>query len=81
MPVTASIQTNVPLTSCLGGATAMSPNGRAAVPPTSRPPPEATCPWCAYVGSLKRAMEHMQFEHHRQWCDLALFPPIAGGVW
>jgi hypothetical protein len=41
--------------------------------------PEQTCPWCPYTGTLKQVLMHMESSHHRRWCDLALYPPIAGG--
>jgi hypothetical protein len=37
-----------------------------------------TCPWCAYTGSLKQVLMHMESQHHQHWCDLGLYPPIAG---
>ena len=44
------------------------------------PPPTAqTCPWCPYAGSLKQVRLHMETAHEWRWCDLALYPPIAGG--
>jgi hypothetical protein len=48
-------------------------------PKTSGPPQDETCPWCPYTGSLEQVVQHMSFEHHGRWCDLALSPPIAGG--
>ena len=40
------------------------------------------CPWCAYTDVvLKKVMRHMESAHHQRWCDLALYPPIAGGVY
>jgi hypothetical protein len=47
---------------------------------TSPEPHEPTCLWCPYTWSLKHVMRHMESQHHRQWCDLALSPPIARGV-
>jgi hypothetical protein len=44
----------------------------------SEPSPPA-CPWCPYAGTLKQVLMHMESAHHRRWCDLALYPPIAGG--
>jgi hypothetical protein len=52
-------------------------------PPTehgkSGEPNELTCPWCSYTESLKKVLMHIESAHHRRWCDLALYPPIAGG--
>jgi hypothetical protein len=43
-------------------------------------PPEIPCPWCPYTDVLrKKVIQHMESAHHRRWCDLALYPPIAGG--
>jgi hypothetical protein len=40
------------------------------------------CPWCAYTADvLKKVMQHMKDQHHTRWCDIALYPPIAGGVY
>jgi hypothetical protein len=42
--------------------------------------PAYTCPWCPYTDALlKKIIQHMESAHHRRWCDLALYPPIAGG--
>jgi hypothetical protein len=42
--------------------------------------PEQACPWCTtYTGTLKQVLMHMESAHHRRWCDLVLYPPIAGG--
>ena len=48
--------------------------------PTDKSPEplEPTCPWCDYTDSLKKVLMHMESAHHRRWCDLALYPPIAG---
>jgi hypothetical protein len=43
-----------------------------------QPPPR--CPWCPYSGTLKQVLLHMEAAHRRRWRDLALYPPIAGGV-
>jgi hypothetical protein len=51
------------------------------VEPTGQrgPAPQAsTCPWCDYTDSLKKVLMHMESAHHRRWCDLVLYPPIAG---
>jgi hypothetical protein len=58
----------------------MSLEGQAAQPPTSGQPQEERCPWCSYRGTRKRVLTHMEYEHHARWEDLALYPPIAGGV-
>jgi hypothetical protein len=43
-------------------------------------PPEIQCPWCPYTDTLvKKVIQHMESAHYRRWCDLALYPPIAGG--
>jgi hypothetical protein len=39
---------------------------------------EPTCLWCPYTGTLKQVLLHMESAHHRQWCDLALSPLVAG---
>jgi hypothetical protein len=52
------------------------------VEPTDQQSPESqepTCPWCPYTGTLKEVVRHMESAHSRRWCDLALYPPIAGG--
>jgi hypothetical protein len=42
--------------------------------------PAYTCLWCPYTDALlKEVIQHMESAHHRRWCDLALYPPIAGG--
>jgi hypothetical protein len=41
-------------------------------------PEESTCPWCPYTGTLKQLTRHMESAHYLRWCDLALYPPIAG---
>ena len=49
---------------------------------THKPPqqPEQACPWCTtYTGTLKQVLMHMESAHYRRWCDLVLYPPIAGG--
>jgi hypothetical protein len=43
-------------------------------------PHQSTCPWCPYTGSLKQVLMHMESAHPWRWCDLVLYPPIAGGV-
>jgi hypothetical protein len=44
-------------------------------------PPAYTCPWCDETADLpKKVMQHMESRHYQQWCNLALYPPIAGGV-
>jgi hypothetical protein len=41
--------------------------------------PEYACPWCTYTDALlKKVLNHMESAHHGRWCDLALYPPIAG---
>jgi hypothetical protein len=45
------------------------------------PPPPQTCPWCPYTGSLKQVLMHMEAAHQWRWCDLVLYPPIAGGIY
>jgi hypothetical protein len=37
------------------------------------------CPWCPFTGKLKQVLRHMESEHYKKWCELALYPPIAGG--
>jgi hypothetical protein len=37
------------------------------------------CPWCPYTGNLKQVIRHVESEHYKKWCELALYPPIAGG--
>jgi hypothetical protein len=53
--------------------------------PTPAPPPrrpgEEACPWCGYRGERRRVLTHMEYEHHPRWQEVALSPPIAGGVW
>jgi hypothetical protein len=44
-------------------------------------PHEYTCPWCPYTASRKQVVRHMESAHYERWCDLALYPPIAGGVY
>jgi hypothetical protein len=40
------------------------------------------CPWCPYTADrLKPVLLHMESAHYQQWCDLILYPPIAGGVY
>jgi hypothetical protein len=39
---------------------------------------DTKCPWCPYTGNLKQAIRHMESGHYQKWCDLALYPPIAG---
>jgi hypothetical protein len=42
--------------------------------------PGYACPWCTYSdGLLKKVLTHMESVHHQRWCDLAFYPPIAGG--
>jgi hypothetical protein len=42
-------------------------------------PPAISCPWCHETRpTLKQVLMHMESAHHRQWCDLVLYPPIAG---
>jgi hypothetical protein len=42
--------------------------------------PAHQCPWCAETRpTLKQVLMHMESAHHRRWCDLALYPPTAGG--
>jgi hypothetical protein len=48
--------------------------------PLPSDPPQPTCPWCPYTGTLKQVMLHMESVHRRRWGDLALYPPLAGGV-
>jgi hypothetical protein len=44
-------------------------------------PREIPCPWCDETcPALKQVLMHMESAHPRRWCDLALYPPIAGGV-
>jgi hypothetical protein len=58
------------------------------VPPThdgaegSAPaPPAIACPWCLYTAAIrKHVLTHMEAAHPQRWRDLALAPPIAGGV-
>jgi hypothetical protein len=45
---------------------------------TCREPHEHTCLWCPHSASLMQVMLHMESAHHRRWCDLALYLPIAG---
>jgi hypothetical protein len=46
----------------------------------AQPPPH--CPWCAYTADrLKPVLLHMEAAHYQHWCDLILYPPIAGGVY
>jgi hypothetical protein len=41
--------------------------------------PAHQCSWCPYTDALlKKVLNHMESGHHRCWCDLALYPPIAG---
>jgi hypothetical protein len=48
--------------------------------PEPRQQPAHQCPWCPYTDVLlKKVLNHMESAHHRRWCDLALYPPIAGG--
>jgi hypothetical protein len=43
--------------------------------------PASVCPWCPYTDALmKKVMNHLESAHHRRWCALALYPPIAGGA-
>jgi hypothetical protein len=43
---------------------------------------EHHCPWCTYAADrLKPVLLHMESAHYPQWCDLILYPPIAGGVY
>ena len=42
-------------------------------------PPATTCPWCAYTGSFKQVLLHMESSHHARWRDLALYALISGG--
>jgi hypothetical protein len=43
--------------------------------------PEYACPWCTYTDTvLKKVLTLMETAHHRQWCELALHPPIAGST-
>jgi hypothetical protein len=39
-----------------------------------------TCPWCAYIGSLKQVLQHMTSAHPQAWADLALSPLVMGGA-
>jgi hypothetical protein len=55
----------------------MSPDRPAATPP----PGDHLCPWCPYAGTLKQVLMHMESRHYQRWCDLALFPLVAGGVY
>jgi hypothetical protein len=51
-------------------------------PQTSPPPPAPTCPWCpATAATMKRLLEHMASWHPDACREVALCPPIAGGVW
>jgi hypothetical protein len=57
------------------------------MPDESPPPAPDTaraqrCPWCAYTTNVRmKVLMHMESAHHHRWCDLALSPPIAGGVY
>jgi hypothetical protein len=43
---------------------------------------QLTCPWCPYTDVLlKKVLQHMESAHQARWCDLALSPLIAGGVY
>jgi len=43
-------------------------------------PQEPTCPWCPETRpTLTQVLMHMESAHYRRWCDLALYPPVAGG--
>jgi hypothetical protein len=51
-----------------------------AKPDEPKPSPESTCPWCPETRpTLKQILMHMESAHRWRWCDLALYPPIAGG--
>jgi hypothetical protein len=40
------------------------------------------CPWCPYTADrLKPMLLPMESAHHKQWLELALYPPIAAGVY
>lgn len=44
-------------------------------------PPAIACPWCPYTADMRtNVLMHMESAHHHRWCDLALYPPIAGEV-
>jgi hypothetical protein len=35
--------------------------------------------WYPYTGNLKQVIHHMEAGHYQKWCDLVLYPQIAGG--
>jgi hypothetical protein len=42
--------------------------------------PAHQCSWCPETRpTLKQVLMHMEAAHYHRWCDLALYPPIAGG--
>ena len=44
-------------------------------------PPVKRCPWCPYTAGVRtQVLTHMEAAHPQRWRDLALAPPIAGGV-
>jgi hypothetical protein len=48
--------------------------------PETSPPAAHRCPRCPYTDTtLKKVLHHMESAHYHCWCDLALYPPIAGG--
>jgi hypothetical protein len=57
----------------------MSPRESAPQTPVN---PTYACPWCPYTADrLKPVLLHMESAHRQAWCDLILYPPIAGGVY
>jgi hypothetical protein len=49
---------------------------------TSDPPQAPTCPWCPHTAAtMKRLLGHMDAWHPEECREVALHPPIAGGVW
>ena len=48
---------------------------------TPAEPRAIRCPWCPYTAvGLTQILRHMEAQHRPRWCDLALYPPIAGKV-
>ena len=61
--------------------------GRCLIPDESPPPEPDTLPvkhypWCPYTAEGRtKVLRHMEAAHPQRWRDLALSPPIAGGVY
>jgi hypothetical protein len=52
------------------------------LPPEPNTPPAIPCPWCPYTAPVMKAvLHHMEARHPQRWQDLALYPPIADGVY